>query len=82
MGARRSINRYKTEPFGRDYDDVLKRGKVFHRDRGSFMMLKYGNTWNAFELPAFGKLPEDAIVITKKNGRWVEGSEEGSGNEN
>ena len=30
MGARRTINRYRTTPSGYDYADVLKRGKRFH----------------------------------------------------
>lgn len=32
MGVRRTINRYRTTPSGFDYDDVLRRGKAFHRN--------------------------------------------------
>ena len=32
MGVRRTINRYRTTPSGYDYDDVLRRGKAFHRN--------------------------------------------------
>lgn len=32
MGARRSINRYRTTPSGYDYNDVLRRGKAFYRN--------------------------------------------------
>lgn len=76
MAARRQINRYREEPFGRDYADVLKRGKAFHRYSDSFMMTQSrGGLWLACFLPAFG-IPDDAIIFTKKNGRWVEKSKE------
>lgn len=39
MGVRRSINRYRTTPSGYDYNDVLRRGKAFHR-----------NNFNGFEM--------------------------------
>lgn len=32
MGVRRTINRYRTTPIGYDYNDVLRRGKAFHRN--------------------------------------------------
>lgn len=46
MGVRRTINRYRETPSGHDYDDVLKRGKVFYRDCGVFEMVPFRNKDN------------------------------------
>ena len=73
MAVRRQCNRYKTEPFGKDYNDVLKRGKSFFKIEGEFMMmppLYEGSIWTAHRLPVFGSLPKGAIVFAKENGRW------------
>lgn len=83
MGARREINRYRTTPSGYDYNDVLRRGKAFHRNsfNGIFEMMPYtspsdGRTlWSAeFEtLPPFKK-PDGTRTYkfdeTRK--RWIE----------
>lgn len=71
MAVRKTINRYKTEPFGHEYKEVLKRGKAFHKD-GSFMMVEYKSVWTAASLPAWGKLPDGARVYEKVSGRWIE----------
>lgn len=58
MGARRTINRYRTTPSGYDYDDVLRRGKAFHRDN-----------FDGFEMVPFvcysGRVLWSAEFITK-----------------
>lgn len=41
MSARKHINRYRTEPSGYDYNEVLKKGKTFHRASGIFDMSPY-----------------------------------------
>lgn len=46
MGARRTINHYRETPSGHNYDDVLKRGKVFYRDYGIFEMVPFRNKEN------------------------------------
>ena len=69
MAVRKQCNRYKTEPFGTDYNDVLKRAKRFFKD-GTFMMVKYGNVWTSTTVPIGFKKPENAIYFTKNNGRW------------
>lgn len=71
MAVRRQCNRYRTEPFGRDYEDVLKRGKAFYKE-GSFMMAEYSGVWSALNIPAFGTLPESARIFSKIDGRWQE----------
>lgn len=58
MGARRTINRYRTTASGYDYDDVLRRGKAFHR-----------NNLDGFEMVPFdtsdGRVQWSAEFITK-----------------
>lgn len=71
MAVRRQCNRYRTEPFGNDFNDVLKRGKAFHKD-GSFMMVEYGKTWTAMRLPSWGAIPANAKVYTKEGRFWRE----------
>lgn len=73
MAVRRQCNRYRAEPFGNDFNDVLKRGKAFHKD-GAFMMVKYGETWTAMSLPIWGAIPENAKVYTKEGRFWKESS--------
>lgn len=73
MAVRRQCNRYRTEPYGKDFNDVLKRGKAFHKD-GVFMVWggSRGGVWEADRLPAFGTIPEDARIFAKTGKRWVE----------
>lgn len=53
MSARHTHNRARTTPYGYDYNDVLKRGKIFHRNSydGIFEMQPYetahGTMWTA-----------------------------------
>ncbi len=73
MGVRRQCNRYKTNPYGSDFNDVLKRAKAFFKD-GEFMI--WGGThgvWCADFLPgkAFS-LPKDAHIFRKVGRRWIE----------
>ena len=68
MSARSHRNRYRVEPFGTSYEDVLQRGKSFHDS--SFMMVEYGGTWGAYSIPVFGELPKGAIIFTKDGKRW------------
>lgn len=74
MSVRKQCNRYRTEPFGTDFEEVLKRGKRFfsvgYTPGDQFMMTKYGTTWTACQLPAFGKIPTDAIVYEKDGRYW------------
>ena len=54
MAVRQQHNRYRTEPHGYDYDEVLKKGKVFYRASGEFEMSPYKSPyddrvmWTAF----------------------------------
>lgn len=70
MAARSTRNRYRTEPFGRDFADVLKRGKAFHNPN-AFMMVEYGGIWTALSLPTWGEMPAGAIVFKKIGARWA-----------
>lgn len=73
MAVRKQHNRYRTEPYGKDFESVLKRGKAFHTYgnlHDSFMMTKYRDTWCAFKLPAWGAIPEDAIVYKWNGKKW------------
>lgn len=70
MGARRTINRHKTEPFGNDFDDVLKRAKAFYKD-GTFYLSKYGETYTAFRPSISFKDPDNAIYFEKQGRKWI-----------
>lgn len=70
MAVRKQCNRYKTEPYGRDFNDVLKRAKAFYKDE-TFYITKYGHIYSAFR-PSIGfKDPSDAVYFDKIGRRWV-----------
>ncbi len=73
MAVRRQCNRYRTPPFGADFNDVLKRGKAFHKD-GEFMVWggSNGGVWCADSIPAWGEIPADAKIYKKVGHRWIE----------
>ncbi len=86
MGVRKTHNRAKTTPSGYNYDDVLKRGKVFHRNsyNGIFEMQPYGGKdgvilWTAEREthPPFTR-PKGTRVYKFDNTkrRWVEITEQ------
>lgn len=70
MSIRKQCNRYKTEPFGTCFEDVLKRAKAFYKN-GTFYISKYGNTYTALRPSIAFKDPSDAIYFVKQNGRWI-----------
>lgn len=74
MAVRKQHNRYRTEPFGTDFSEVLKKSKAFFKD-GTFMIFGgiHGRVWCASRLPASCfALPQDARIFTKVSGRWTE----------
>lgn len=72
MSVRRQINRYKTEPFGRDFDEVLKKAKRFHNASRTFMMVEYLGVWTAAaSLEGLTGAPKDAIYYHKEGNKWV-----------
>lgn len=85
MGVRRTINRYRETPSGYKYDDVLKRGKAFHRNSLIFEMVPFNGDhskailWTAeFQiLPPF-KRPEGTRTykFDIKRKRWIEITEQ------
>lgn len=70
MGARRTINRYRTEPFGTDFNDVLKRAKTFFKDE-TFYITEYRGVYNAFRPSIAFKDPENAVYFEKQGRRWI-----------
>lgn len=86
MGVRRTHNRARTTPNGYDYNDVLKRGKVFHRNsfNGVFEMQPYQRKdgvilWTAESetLPPFTRPKGTRIYkfdLSRK--RWIEITEQ------
>lgn len=86
MGARSTHNRVRTTPSGYDYNDVLKRGKAFHKNayNGIFEMQPYsgkdGNIlWTAESetLPPFTRPNGTRIYkfdLSRK--RWIEITEQ------
>jgi len=74
MAVRKQCNRYKTEPYGIDFHDVLKRAKAFYKD-GTIMIVKYGDIFTSSR-PSIGfKNPDNAVFFTKKGNKWQEGVE-------
>lgn len=83
MAVRKQCNRYRTEPHGYDYKEVLKKGKAFYTYNGywegithdPFEMSCYDGLWIAHKrtLPGF-RIKEGTIIvewdIDKK--RWYE----------
>lgn len=84
MGARKSINRYRTEPYGYDYKDVLNRGKRFYTYNGyhdNFEMQPFvcdGRIqWSAESETLHPFTAPKGTVKVKWNGkRWVQYSNE------
>ena len=73
MGARKSINRYKEDPCGKDFNEVLKKGKR-HFLGDPFMVWggrDYSSCglWMASSIPGWGKIPSDVRIFRKVNGK-------------
>ena len=78
MSVRKQHNRYRTEPYGRNYKNVLKRGKAFFTIGGehySFEMSQYHGIWTARKrtLPGFSP-PEGTIIVewNQRKRKWEE----------
>lgn len=71
MGARKTHNRYRTEPYGRDFKDVLKRAKAFFKD-GTFYITEYFGLFCAFRPSVWAKDPSNAVYFTKVEHRWIQ----------
>lgn len=78
MGARSTHNRKPTEPFGRDYNDVLKRAKAWFSKYGyrAFMITKYIDTYSTFSVSGCFKNPDGARFYVKYGRFWIETTEE------
>lgn len=68
MAVRHQHNRRKTEPWGTDFNDVLKRAKAFFKD-GVFYITKYQDIYSAGRPSIVFKNPDDARYF-QKQGRW------------
>ena len=77
MSVRKQHNRYRTEPYGRNYKDVLKRGKAFFTIGGehySFELSQYHGIWTAHERTLPGCIPEGTIIVewNQRKRKWEE----------
>lgn len=70
MGARKTHNRYRTEPYGSDFRDVLKRAKAFFKD-GTFYISEYCNVYSSNRPSVWAKDPTNAVYFTKVNNKWI-----------
>lgn len=70
MAVRKQHNRYKTEPNGTDFDDVVKRAKAFYKNE-TFYISEYGNVYTAFRPSVWAKDPKNAIYFDEIGHRWV-----------
>ena len=78
MAARKQINRYKTDPYGHDYKEVLQKGKqqntigTYH---DTFEMQPHNGSWMATSvtLPTF-VAPKGTITVSwdVDTKRWIE----------
>ena len=80
MGIRRTINRHRTEPYGDDYHDVLRRGKAFYRASGVFEMIPFTHSdGRTFWLAYSESLPNNSkfngtrtFKFDTSHKRWIE----------
>ncbi|WP_458397846.1 hypothetical protein [Anaerotignum sp.] len=76
MAVRKQHNRYRTEPAGTDFEDVVKKAKAFYKD-GTFGIWKYESVWNTFRPSIAFKDPEGTIYFRyvkdheSKRGKWI-----------
>lgn len=70
MAVRKRHNRAKTEPWGKDYMDVVKRAKAFFKD-GTFYVTKYEDLFFAWRPSVAYGDPYDAVYYTKVGHRWI-----------
>ena len=80
MAVRSQHNRYREEPWGHDFNDVLKRGKVFHRASGEFDMIPFTDSnnnitdWMASRVQIGFRVHEGTrrFVFNVRTKRWEE----------
>lgn len=71
MAVRKQCNRYKTDPFGSEFCDVLQRAKAFYK-YGTFIICEMGGVFSASR-PSLGfKNPENARYFEKIGRKWIE----------
>ena len=70
MAVRKQCNRYKTEPFGRDFADVLKRAKAFYKDE-TFFITEHNGVYTSSRPSGWAKDPDNAIYFDKVGRNWV-----------
>ena len=74
MSVRKQHNRYRTEPFGTDFNDVVKRAKAFYKS-GVFGICQYGNVYSTFTPSIVFKDPDETIyykyIEGAKRGKWI-----------
>lgn len=70
MAVRKQCNRYRSEPYGDDFNEVLKRAKRFFKD-GTFGIYKREEftIWSTFRAACWGE-PDNAIYYTKNGHKW------------
>ena len=70
MEVRRQCNRYREEPYGTDFDNVVRRAKLFYKD-GTFLVSKFKHIYCA-QRPAIKpyKDPDGAVYFEKVGHRW------------
>lgn len=71
MSVRKQCNRYRTEPYGKDREDVIKRAKAFYKD-GCFLIHEYKGIYfvQTPSLPPFAD-PHGSTYYTKRGRKWV-----------
>ena len=78
MSVRKQHNRYRTEPYGRNYKNVLKRGKAFFTIGGehySFEMSQYHGIWTAHERTLPGCCSPEGTIIRMESEKKEMGRE-------
>lgn len=74
MAVRKQHNRRRTEPWGTDFADVMKRAKAFYKD-GIFYIEKYEHIFCSFRLQPWEEEPKAAVRFEKSGRRWIQNKE-------
>lgn len=70
MAVRSTHNVARTDPWGRDFADVLKRSKAYYKD-GTFFLWQYKEIWQSGRPSIAFKDPDGSIYFTKQGRHWV-----------
>lgn len=73
MAVRRQCNRYKSEPYGLNFQTVLKKAKAFYRSVGVFEIYQTSSgQWHASRETLEPFIKHEGTITYKFDGKWSE----------